>query len=446
MAGNLAAMLLFSGQWEKCGRLTAALLEVDSWCPFAVHTTRGLLLTRQGDFTAAESEFDHAERLAPPAEQWSVWVGRAELALWEGRHDQAATAVAEGLRWIAERGPEGVPAQLSCLSYALALRLEADRAEFAAARGATDDAAEAGRRAAAVIAALERLSSSSSPQARIPVVVGGLLLARAEQSRLEGRSDPERWRAAAVAWERLAYPFEAAYARFRQAEALLVGGPHRKQAETVLRPTHQTAVALGAAPLRHEIELLAQRGRLRLKDQVDTAVAPEEPSPAASLGLTRREAEVLALLAEGRTNPADRPGAVHHPQRPPAFTSHGSSPSGGSPVAGRRPRSPTGSASTSNDPPRPWPLLLGMAAGAAGQSMTSSGTSCWQRRPGHPAVLATCCSPGRVDVSMRSNALYDRCATESGVPKVSPMASKRAGQRAMRPMKEPDSRRLPADQ
>jgi hypothetical protein len=67
-----------------------------------------------------------------------------------------------------------------------------------------------------------------------------------------------------VAWERLAYPFEAAYARFRQAEALLSSGPHHKQAETVLRPAHQTAVALGAAPLRREIELLAQRGRLRL--------------------------------------------------------------------------------------------------------------------------------------------------------------------------------------
>ena len=161
---------------------------------------------------------------------------------------------------------------------------------------------QARRRAAPVIAALDRLSDSPSPQARIPVVVCGLLLARAEQSRLEGRSDPERWRAAAVAWERLAYPFEAAYARFRQAEALLASGQHHKQAETVLRPAHQTAVALGAAPLRRQIELLAQRGRLRLEDHAATAQAHAAPSPAASLGLTRREAEVLALLAEGRTN------------------------------------------------------------------------------------------------------------------------------------------------
>jgi hypothetical protein len=168
--------------------------------------------------------------------------------LWEGRQDQAATAVAEGLGWIAEQDPEGVPAQLSCLCYAPSLRLEADRAELAAARRRADGVAEARQRAAPVIAPLDRLSDSPSPQARIPAAACGLLLARAEQSRLEGRSDQERWRLAAVAWERLGYPFEAAYARFRQAEALLASGSHRKQAETTLRRAHQTAIVLGAAP------------------------------------------------------------------------------------------------------------------------------------------------------------------------------------------------------
>jgi DNA-binding CsgD family transcriptional regulator len=302
VASNLAAGLLSSGQWEECAQLTAALLELDSWYSSDVHTTRGLLLARQGELTAARKEFEDAERLSPPAQRWSVWVGRAELALWEGRHDQAATAVAESLRWIAEQGLEGVPAELLCRCYAPALRLEADRAELAAARRRADGVAEARQRAAPVIAALDRLSDAPSPPARIPVAACGLLLARAEQSRLEERSDPERWRAAAVAWERLAYPFEAAYARFRQTEALLASRPHHKQAETILGPAHQTAVALGAAPLRREIELLAQRGRLRLEDQADTAQAPAAPSPVASLGLTRREGEVLALLAEGRTN------------------------------------------------------------------------------------------------------------------------------------------------
>ena len=62
-------------------------------------------------------------------------------------------------------------------------------------------------------------------------------------------------------------------------------------------------MTLGAAPLRREIELLADRGRLGLEQPVDAAAVPEAPpSPAASLGLTHREAEVLALVATGRTN------------------------------------------------------------------------------------------------------------------------------------------------
>ena len=40
----------------------------------------------------------------------------------------------------------------------------------------------------------------------------------------------------------------------------------------------------------------------RLQESVDTAATPEASSPAASPGLTQREAQVLALVAEGRTN------------------------------------------------------------------------------------------------------------------------------------------------
>jgi ATP/maltotriose-dependent transcriptional regulator MalT len=232
-----------------------------------------------------------------------AWLGLAELALWEGRHDQADAAIAEGLRFCAERDPEGIYADMSSRWYALALRLEAERAEQAAARQVVEEVAEARRRAAPVLAALDRLAAASLPQARYPLVAGYLLLARAEQSRLEGRSDPKRWRAAAAAWERLEYPFDAAYARLREAEALVASGASRPQAEQVLLSAHQTSVMLGAGPLRREVELLAQRGRLRLDQPVDATAVPKAPSSAAaSLGLTPREAQVLALVAEGRTN------------------------------------------------------------------------------------------------------------------------------------------------
>jgi DNA-binding CsgD family transcriptional regulator len=39
-----------------------------------------------------------------------------------------------------------------------------------------------------------------------------------------------------------------------------------------------------------------------LEEPVDSTVAPAAPSSATSLGLTEREVEVLALVAEGRTN------------------------------------------------------------------------------------------------------------------------------------------------
>jgi DNA-binding NarL/FixJ family response regulator len=52
-----------------------------------------------------------------------------------------------------------------------------------------------------------------------------------------------------------------------------------------------------------EIELLARRGRLHLEEPGNTVTAPQAaPSPPAAFGLTRRETEVLGLVAAGRTN------------------------------------------------------------------------------------------------------------------------------------------------
>jgi DNA-binding CsgD family transcriptional regulator len=303
VAVNVANSLLDLGRWAECERLARELLAGDSWDSFGRHRALGLLLARRGQFAEAREHLHLARRLSPSFFGGLTWWGPAELALWEGRDEEAGAAVAEGLRWCAEQDPDGTLLHRTSRWYALALRLEADRAERAAARRAPEEVAAARRRATPVLTTLDRLAGAPTPQSRYPWVAGQLLLARAEQSRLEGRSDPERWQTAATAWERLEHPFEAAYARFRQAEALLARGGSRQKAEQAIRRAHRTAVALGAEPLRHEVELLAQRGRLSLQEQVQTIAAPEAPeSPAASLGLTRRETEVLALVAAGRTN------------------------------------------------------------------------------------------------------------------------------------------------
>ena len=86
-----------------------------------------------------------------------------------------------------------------------------------------------------------------------------------------------------------------------------------------------------------------------------------------SLGLTHREAEVLALVAEGQTNRQIGQALFILP-RPPAPTSHESWPSWESLVAARQPRSPTGSAWTSHDP-----LALGCSTPAPGSATSDLG-------------------------------------------------------------------------
>jgi DNA-binding CsgD family transcriptional regulator len=301
VAANLAKGLLDAGRWKECERLTGELLSGDSWCASELLAYRGQLLTRRGDFAAAREQLDRSLQLSVPSDRGNAWLGLAELALWEGRHDDAATAIDEGVRWCADVDPERTIPLVLIPYYTLLLRLEADRAERATARRAPKEVAETRQGATAAVAQLKRLARD--PKATYPTIAGRLLLAQAELSRLEGNSNPDRWQAATAAWNRLERPFDAAYAGYRHTEALLTSGGSRTKAEVAIRAAHQTTTTLGAEPLQREIELLAQRGRLHLEEPEARAASPEAPlSPAASLGLTPREIEVLALVAEGRTN------------------------------------------------------------------------------------------------------------------------------------------------
>jgi DNA-binding NarL/FixJ family response regulator len=88
--------------------------------------------------------------------------------------------------------------------------------------------------------------------------------------------------------------------RWRQAEAAIENDDRRAAAEAA-RSALELAQGLGAHWLREEVEALAQRGRLSLEDAAptpgDDADDVEEP-----FGLTPRERQVLALIAEGATN------------------------------------------------------------------------------------------------------------------------------------------------
>jgi DNA-binding NarL/FixJ family response regulator len=108
--------------------------------------------------------------------------------------------------------------------------------------------------------------------------------------------DLSAWDAAAGAWRDLAHPYPLAHALSRAAEAALAGGD-KAGAQWRLSEAESIARALGAAPLRREIEHAATRGRLSL----DTPApgSSEGPGP---FGLTPRETEVLRLVTHGRSN------------------------------------------------------------------------------------------------------------------------------------------------
>jgi DNA-binding NarL/FixJ family response regulator len=122
-------------------------------------------------------------------------------------------------------------------------------------------------------------------------------LFRAEQSRFRLLPDPPAWRSAAEQWEELGHRHRAAYARWRQAEALLLGG-NRLEATVAL--TSAWAHADQHEPLRTQIGSLARMARVQLARPEEPPALPPEVAP--PFNLTDRELDVLRLLVDGRTN------------------------------------------------------------------------------------------------------------------------------------------------
>jgi DNA-binding NarL/FixJ family response regulator len=98
-----------------------------------------------------------------------------------------------------------------------------------------------------------------------------------------------------VAYERHDRPHVAAYARWRQAEALLAEDA-RARAKPVLH--HADRLAGQHVPLRTAIAKLATRAHIRIDNPAREPVAAA-PHP---FGLTSREMTVLKLVCHGDTN------------------------------------------------------------------------------------------------------------------------------------------------
>ena len=301
MAQYVVGTLQLLGRWaeaEQCVAEHLDLLQVPGDLG-ELSTNFAPALLRQGRLAEARLIVEQARPLISDPRSWMedmAWLasGVVQFDAADGHVEAAIDLVDQILDNVHELCDDGI-AEL----VAHGIRALADRSALAP-EGPThaDDTARADR----WLAEIERRYAQ---QQRGVDKLTYRDLAVAERDRLARSAVPERWIEVATSWASLKMPYHEAYARWRAAEAALMGaGTHAAAVRTLateqLTRAHRLAAALPAPPLVADICALARRARLTLADQAPTNA---DPQPAAkAFGLTVRELEVLSLVAAGHSN------------------------------------------------------------------------------------------------------------------------------------------------
>ncbi|MFJ4906262.1 BREX system ATP-binding domain-containing protein [Streptomyces sp. NPDC093249] len=287
---NRAESLYSLGRWDEARDAAERLLRsATSTKPRGSASLRlAHLAAARGELDAARGHLTEARVVygsRDPIPQYTLPMAQTDIALAaaEGRVADVRTLLAAAERAGFPPGTHryGWPLVLS------AVTAEADSRGLPAADGGRPEALAAVRRCVRALAA------------PAPVWAAHALEVSGELDRAEGRASAARLAETVAAYEALDRPADLARVRHRLADALLVEGGRREEAAALLREAHATARALGARPLREEVELLAARARLSLTEEKAPVTA--EPDGDA-FGLTPREQDVLRLVAAGRTN------------------------------------------------------------------------------------------------------------------------------------------------
>ncbi len=325
LLGYAAKAEFVLGRWDEADQTTAGALGRGAQGRPALWLliNRARLLTGRGRFNEAAEGLSRARSIEEDlggTEFWSPLLEAiGELGAWQGRPEAVRPAADEGLRRALESGP---PDPALAWLAALALRAEADVAEQARSRRDEASVAEARRRGAELMARIRRaipaLEAESGRGAADSQEAFGVTdrartaalsrLCDAEYERLEGKNLAASWAAVADAWTSAGRPFPTAYARWRQAEAVLEGGGQRADARPALQEAMAIADRLSAQPLATEVGLLARRARINLAggeagaEQATLDAGALTVDTTAPYAFTAREQEVLRLVAGGWTN------------------------------------------------------------------------------------------------------------------------------------------------
>jgi DNA-binding CsgD family transcriptional regulator/tetratricopeptide (TPR) repeat protein len=291
---KMAKIAFDVGDWELSERtLPAPQPWTGQQSRLGILLRRAALAAGRGQDAAAAELLGELEPIGAqstePQVLGALGVLAAEMRSREGDLDAASTAIEEWLDRLAFCTDDAVG--VSALAAA-GVTVAADAAERARDVGDVEALTVVLRRVDELLA---RVAGAATPTR--PVERAALSAAEAEAGRAVGKADPAQYARAAAAWDEVGRPEPAARMRWREAEIHAATGDRESTADAA-RAAHAAAVRIGAGWLRGEIERLAARARLTLGGDLDETKPPEEDA----FGLTPRERQVLALLAEGATN------------------------------------------------------------------------------------------------------------------------------------------------
>ncbi len=303
LLANCAMISFQRGDWDDVDATTATALTLDAqrMAALRVNTIRVRMLVARGDLDGAQGNIEPALALAVHAADVQhgalAHVANAELLAARGDREGAVAAALRAVRATDDTDDEFYAEPATRLGVEIA----ADLAAEARARHDDGGVAEAVLTAAPFLARADFLTVRGATMGIAPRTRGELASIAAERRRLDGVNDVQAWRAAVDVWQQIGEPYPEARARARLAEALLATQAPKPEIEGELRAAAVIAEALRAVPLRDEVARIARWARVDLDSgaAVAAGVADAEPAPFA---LTRREREVLALVADGRTN------------------------------------------------------------------------------------------------------------------------------------------------
>jgi predicted ATPase/DNA-binding CsgD family transcriptional regulator len=252
----------------------------------------------EGDDEAAAEALDSTEPLvaASSEPQWIGLFGALQAELLRRRRDL------DGARGAVEHALDRIELCTDDVMRiarvtGIGMAVEADQAQRA--RDLREKPAE---RAALARARIHIQRLRAAAEAGGPVERAWLQFGDAELGRARGRSDARKWLRSAEAWDDLVRPYRAAIARWRRAEAL-VEADDREAAADAAQTALEAARKMGSRWLIDELTGLASRARLEFGRAVaDDGGGDEGESESDPFGLTPRERQVLALIAEGATN------------------------------------------------------------------------------------------------------------------------------------------------